>query len=102
MAKRWGRVVYSDLGYRLSNAFDMKWGDPSNHSNGEELLKTDDSSTVCDFADIYNAVDNMSFIPVSMKGYFLQLSILVLPFVPLVLTEHSLLEILKRIIDSLV
>lgn len=102
MTKRWGRVVYGDLGHRLSIAFDNKWGDTSNESNGEELLKTADSSVVCDYADIYNVVENMRIIPMSLKGYFLQLAILVIPFTPLVLTEHSLLDILKRVIDTLI
>ena len=102
MTRRWGRVVYGDLGHRLSIAFDNKWGDKSDESNGDELLKTADSSVVCDYADIYNVVDNMRYMPISLKGYFLQLSVLVIPFIPLILTEYSLTEILKRVIDTLI
>ncbi len=102
MTRRWGRVVYGDLGHRLSNAFDKKWGDTSDLSNGDELLKTADSSVVCDYADIYNVVDDMRFIPISLKGYFLQLTVLAIPFIPLILTEYSLTDILKRVIDTLV
>ena len=100
--RRWGRVVYGDLGLRLSVAFDNKWGDPSNESNGEELLKTADSSVVCDYADIYNVVDDMRLIPISLKGYFLQSAILVFPFIPLILTEHSLRDILTRLFETLI
>jgi hypothetical protein len=102
MTRRWGRVVYGDLGHRLSIAFDNKWGDKSDESNGDELLKTADSSVVCDYADIYNVVDNMRYMPISLKGYFLQLSVLAIPFIPLILTEYSLTEILKRVIDTLI
>ena len=102
MTRRWGRVVYGDLGYRLSNAFDNKWGDPSNESNGDKLLKTADSSVVCDYADIYNVVDDMRLMPISLKGYFIQSAVLIMPFIPLILTEHSLRDILKRVFETLI
>jgi len=101
-ARRWGRVVYGDLGYRLSDAFDNKWGDPSNESNGNELLKTADSSVVCDYADIYNVVDDMRLMPISLKGYFIQSAVLVMPFIPLILTEHSLRDILRRVMETMI
>lgn len=102
MTKRWGRVVYGDLGHRLSNAFDKKWGNPADESNGDELLKTADSSAVCDYADIYGVVDGMRFMPISLKGYFLQIILLIIPFIPLILTEYSLTDILKRLVDTLI
>ena len=102
MTKRWGRVVYGDLGHRLSNAFDKKWGNPADESNGDELLKTADSSAVCDYADIYGVVDGMRFMPISLKGYLLQIILLIIPFIPLILTEYSLTDILKRLVDTLI
>jgi hypothetical protein len=102
MSRRWGLVVYGDLGHRLSNAFDNKWGDTSDESNGDELLKTADSSVVCDYADIYKVVEDMRFIPVRLKGYFLQLTVLIIPFIPLILTEYSLTDILKRVFDTMI
>jgi hypothetical protein len=101
-ARRWGRVVYGDLGYRLSKAFDKKWGDPLDQSSGVELLKTADSSTVCDYADIYDVVNNMRFAPLSLKGYIRQVIMLAFPFVPLILTEYSLQDIVKRILTTVV
>ena len=102
MSRRWGLVVYGDLGHRLSIAFDNKWGDTSDESNGDELLKTADSSVVCDYADIYSVVEDMRLMPLNLKGYFLQLTILVIPFIPLILTEYSLTDILKGVFDTLV
>lgn len=102
MTKRWGRVVYGDLGHRLSNAFDKKWGNPADESNGDELLKAADSSAVCDYADIYGVVDGMRFMPINLKGYFLQIILLIIPFTPLILTEYSLTDILKRLVDTLI
>jgi len=101
-ARRWGRVVYGDLGYRLSHAFNEKWGNSRNLSDGDELLKTDDSSVVCDYGDIYNTVRDMRFIPISLEGLVMQTVTLILPFLPLLLTEFSLPDILRRVVESLI
>lgn len=100
--KRWGSVLYGDLGYRLSRAFHEKWGNIEDETNGDELLKTADSSTVCDYAEIYNAARGMRFIPISLRGLLLQACALTIPFLPLVFTEHSPIEILKTILQSLI
>ena len=53
-AKRHGRIVYGSLGYLLSKAFDKKWGDVGDSTRGEELLKTADASSVCDYSGCYS------------------------------------------------
>lgn len=100
--RRWGLVIYGDLGYRLSRAFQNKWGDPSDQTNGDELLKTADSSVVCDYSDIYTTVKEMRFIPISVKGLLTQSCALIIPFLPLVFTEQSLPYIIRRILESLI
>lgn len=101
-AKRWGRVVYGGLGYKLSRSFDKKWGDPSDQTSGNELLKTADSSAVCDYADIFEVVQEMRYLPISLKDYVKQALFLLIPFVPLTLTEISASEIFSRIMDTLI
>jgi len=100
--KRRGRVVYGGLGYKLSKAFDKKWGDPADPTTGSGLIKTADSSAVCDYADIYDVVRSMRYLPISPKGFAVQAIILLIPFLPLVLTEISISEVLSRILDTLI
>ena len=98
----WGRVAYGNLGYQLSRAFDEKWANPSDQNNGDELLKKNDSSAVCDYAEIYSNVRSVQIIPTSLRDYLEQIIVLIIPFLPLVLTEHSITDVLKRIMDTLV
>ena len=101
IASRWGRMAYGDLGYRLSRAFDKKWADPADTSNGDKLLDTADSSVVCDYADVYGAARDMRIIPISLRGFLEQAVVLALPFLPLVFSEQSLPDLLSRILHSM-
>ncbi|MEA3410036.1 MAG: hypothetical protein U9R74_00665 [Pseudomonadota bacterium] len=100
-AKGLGRLVYGALGYRLSQAFDEKWGRSVIRESGGRLLEATDSSTVCDYADVYGAVRDMRIAPIGLRDYLVQAAILALPFLPLVLTEISLTEMLNRLIGAL-
>ncbi len=102
LAKRRGRVVYGGLGYKLSKAFDQKWGDSKDPTTGSELIKTADASAVCDYADIYNVVRSMRFLSIGPKDLVSQAIILLIPFLPLVLTEISLDEMISRLLDTLI
>ena len=95
IVRLWGRVVYGNLGYRLSRAFDEKWGNPADQTNG-------DSSAVCDYTEIYSNVRSVQIIPTSLRDYLEQIIVLIIPFIPLVLTEYSITDVLKRIMDTLV
>jgi len=101
-AKRIGRVVYGSLGYRLSDAFDKKWGTPGDKTSGEELLETADASAVCDYSDVYEVVREMRFLPTTMKDFVAQALILAVPFIPLVFIEIPVTEVLKRILDTVI
>ncbi len=101
-SKRKGRVVYGSLGYRLSDAFDKKWGDPEDKTSGEELLKTADASAVCDYSDVYEVVREMRYLPTTMKDFVAQAFILAVPFLPLVFIEIPVTEVLKRILGTVI
>jgi hypothetical protein len=101
-AKRRGRLVYGDLGYRLSEAFDRKWGDPEDKSSGEELLKTADASSVCDYADVYEVVREMQYLPIRIKDFTAQAFLLAMPFIPLVFINMPVTVVIKRIFESLI
>lgn len=100
-AKRHGRIVYGSLGYLLSKAFDKKWGDVGDSTRGEELLKTADASSVCDYSDIYDAVRNMQYLPINLRDFIFQGVTLCMPFVPLAFTEVRATEILSLLFSTL-
>lgn len=97
-----GRVTYGGLGYRLSRAFNKKWGNPSDHANGEKLLKTADPSSVCDYSGVYDVVKQMRYSPISMKTYMVQAAILAIPFFPLVFTKFSFIDVFKHVFGTLI
>ena len=101
-AKRRGRVVYGGLGYRLSQAFDKKWGDPEDKTSGEELLKTADASAVCDYSDIYEVVREMRFLPTTIKDFAMQAAFLALPFIPLIFIKIPFVDVLKHILSTVI
>ena len=101
-AKRRGRVTYGNLGYRLSEAFDKKWGKPMDKTVGEQLLETADASAVCDYSDVFEVVREMRYLPITLKNYVQQAILLALPFFPLVFTEIPVAEVISRLIHTLI
>jgi hypothetical protein len=102
VTKRKGRVTYGGLGYRLSRAFDRKWGNIQDQTRGDELLKTADASAVCDYSDVYEVVRDMRYLPISLKGYVTQIVILAIPFLPLIFTEIPVQDVVNRILTALI
>jgi len=102
LAKRRGRIIYGALGYKLSRAFDEKWGQAEDAKIGKNLLEVADASAVCDYSTVFEIVKNMRFIPVSGREYVIQAIILIAPFAPLVFLEMSFTEVLKRLFDTVI
>lgn len=102
IAKRRGRVVYGGLGYRLSQAFDKKWGNPDDKASGKKLLDTADASAVCDYSDVYEAVREMRYMPIRIKDLAGQVIVLAAPFIPLIFIEVPVTEVLRRLIDVVI
>ncbi len=101
-ARRAGLDEYGTLGYRLSGAFRQKWIREGDKGVGKELLASTDSSTMADYTATYDNVRAMRPIPATLRGVLTVAGILLVPFLPLTLTEFSLQDLLKRLIDSLV
>ena len=101
-AKRWGRVVYGGLGYRLSQAFDEKWADLEDKTSGEELLKAADASVVCDYSDVYEVVREMRYLPIRIKDFIAQAVILAVPFMPLAFIEFPVTEVVRHAMDAVI
>jgi len=100
-AKLHGRAKYGALGYRLSRAFDEKWAVRTDPETGRNLLETADSSTVCDYSTVYEAVANMRYVAGSPREYTLQAIVLLIPFVPLVFIVVPFPELLKMLSGTL-
>lgn len=101
LTKHRGRIQYGALGYRLSRAFEEKWTENIHSDTGRKLLEATDSSTVCDYSTVYDVVRSMRIVPVSVRDYGIQAIVLLIPFAPLVLTEVSFSELVKRLVDTL-
>lgn len=97
-----GRVTYGAIGFRLSRAFDEKWADKVNPKAGKNLMEGTDSSSVCDYSDIYDVVRNMRMIPVGLREYMFQAIALAAPFAPLVLLELPIGEVTEKLLGILI
>lgn len=90
------------LGYKLSRVFHKKWGNTSDPTTGDELVKTADTSAVCDYADIFESFREMRYLPMCLKDYTLHAMVLLTPFLPLALTQFSVSELIFRTVDTLI
>ena len=102
VARRTGLNEYGSLGYSLSEAFHQKWIREGDKEVGKELLASADPSALADYTAAYDNVRAMRSIPATFRGVLMVAGVLLVPFLPLALTEFSLQELLKRLVDSLV
>lgn len=100
--KRRGRRAYGALGHKLTRAFDERWADKDEAGVGEDLLHAIDPSAMADYTAVYENVKDMHVIPLSLRSYAFQAALLALPFLPLILIEVSLSDLMGRLFDSLV
>jgi len=93
--RREGQLVYSGAATRMLGQFDpawtSKWTDPP--SRPEDL----DPSMVTDFASIHANVLRLRAIPIEPRELMSFVVLVALPFLPLLLTEMSLKELLKHL-----
>ncbi len=102
MARRVGLTEYGSLGHRLSEAFHQKWVREGDKGLGKELLASTDPSAIADYTAAYDNVRAMRSIPATLRGVLTVTGVLVVPFLPLALTEFSLHDLWQRLTDALV
>ena len=95
--KRKGLVTYGDLGEGLFRAFDRKWAGLTTDKQAA-LLGDVDPSSLADYGYCYEVVAEMRFIPLSRSGLITIGVAVVLPFLPLVFIDHSVADILGRLV----
>jgi hypothetical protein len=100
--RRRGLSQYGALGHRLSEAFFAKWISGAGADVGSELKDATDPSTMADYAATFDTVRSMRAIPVSLRSAVTIAALLVVPFLPLSLTEFSITDLLQRMADALV
>jgi hypothetical protein len=101
-AKRQARRQYGALGYRLSKAFDNKWNrEDAPMEQGKDILTAVDPSALADYNAIYETISGMHIFPMKIRTVGLVAIILAVPFVPLILIEVPLDEVLSRVLNAL-
>lgn len=58
-------------------------------------------SALADYSAVYETVKNMRMVPIKPRGVVMLAIVILIPFLPLVLTEFSISEFLGRIAGTL-
>ena len=101
-ARRAGLKEYGSLGEKLSDAFHGKWVADKENPTGEELLTSADPSAMADYSATYDNVRSMRVVPVTLRQVLSAAGLLLVPFLPLALTEFSIEDLLSRLTEALV
>jgi len=102
IARRERLVEYGSLGVKLSESFHRKWIEAAKKPTGEELMASADPSATADYTATYDNVNSMRLLPASIRNVVSTASILVIPFLPLILAEYSPENLLTRLVEALV
>jgi len=90
-------VTYGALQNQLSGDFHKHWiKDQAN-----DLVDSMQPSAMADYSAVYEVVSNMRVVPINMKTIVVVAALILLPFLPLALTESSIWDILQMIGGSL-
>jgi hypothetical protein len=95
-ARRTAKREFGSLASRYVDDFRQKWVQGGVHGE-EPLLGTADIQSLADLGNSYATVKDIHLLPMSKQDLFRLVGIIVLPFLPLVLTMFSLNEVIKRL-----
>lgn len=91
---------YGLTGVKMTREFDRHWTAPP-PANGAEMLDSPHPSAMNDYAGTYGLVNAMRPMPISVRDVIGMLLPVAAPFVPLLLYEHSIQEILQGVLQLL-
>ena len=99
--KNEGLVHLSNLGATLSRKFEAEW---INDLPIEKIIsdKQADPSMVYDYAGVYDSVQQLRVIPVTLRDIIGMALILFVPFIPILLIHFSVADLLQKILGLLV
>ena len=95
-----GLSEYMGMADRYVTAFDRKWiRDPN--ASGESQLGTADLQSLADLTNSVNVVRGMRLIPVGQRQLTILVSGTIAPLLPLLLLKYPILQLMKKVIQSL-
>ncbi len=89
---------YGMTGFTMTREFDRQWTAPP-PPHGADLLESPQSSALIDYAGTYGLVNAMRPVPISLREVGAILLPLAAPFVPLLLYQYSIKQILQGVIQ---
>ena len=95
--KRRSLAQYGELQQQISRDFHHYWID--NKSKG--LVDSMHPSAMADYSAVYEIVHGMRVVPLNPRSIFVLAVVLLVPFMPLALTESTIWDVLSMISDSL-
>jgi len=95
--KRKALAEYGALQHQISGDFHHHWITDEN----KKLVDSMQPSAMADYSAVYEIVSSMRIVPLNPKVILVLAVILVVPFLPLALTEQSIWEVLQMIGGSL-
>jgi len=95
--KRKALAEYGALQHQISRDFHHQWI----KDEGKDLVDSMQPSAMADYSAVYEVVSTMRVIPLNPKAIVYLAGMLLLPFLPLALTESSIWEVLQMIGGSL-
>ena len=94
--KRRSVAEYSTLQLQISRDFHKHWIE----DQATDLVDSVNPSSMADYSAVYDIVSSMRIIPLNPRAILMLAFVLIVPFLPLALTEQSIWDVLKMIGDS--
>ncbi|MGB5279587.1 MAG: hypothetical protein WBO73_12670 [Gammaproteobacteria bacterium] len=94
--KRKALADYGALQQQISRDFHHHWVD----NKAQDLVDSMQPSAMADYSAVYEIASNMRVVPLNPKTIIVLAAVLLVPFLPLALTEKSIWDVLKMIGDS--
>lgn len=90
-------VTYGTLQNQISGDFHKHWI----KDETKAMVDSMQPSAMADYSAVYEIVSNMRIVPITTKAIVAVAALILVPFLPLALTESSIWDILRMIGDSL-
>ncbi len=94
--KRRALAEYGALQHQISRDFHRHWID----DKAARLVDSMQPSAMADYSAVYEIVSSMRVVPLNPRAVIVIAAILMVPFLPLALTEQSIWDVLKMIGES--
>ena len=90
---------FGELVFRTNASFERRWVPPG--GDPDALLNTSDASTVADLGQIYTQLERMWVFPFRRTAFIGVIAAVVIPLLPLAITELGVRDLLKDLLGAL-